>query len=105
MKFEIKGSPWEIATLALAGLSLLLVIVNAALVIRNQVIQADLTARQQTINQGLDYARLRQTIAQMLGNLAIAKQDRDLTDVLARHGFSVTPGQSPGSAPAASQGK
>jgi hypothetical protein len=91
MKFEVRGSAWEVTALALAGLSLLLVIVNAGLVIRNQSIQIDVTQRQQTINQGLEFARIRQTLAQFLGNLAVTKNDRDLTDLLTRHGIAVTP--------------
>ena len=99
MKFELKGSAWEVVTFTLAGLSLLLVIVNAALVVRNQSLQAEVNDRQQTINQGLQYARLRQAIAQLLGNLAISKQDHDLSDLLSRHGISVN---APAAAP---QGK
>ena len=105
MKFEIKGSVWDIATMALAGVSLLLVIVNAALVMRNQAIQFDVTQRQQVINQGLQFLRIRQALAQAVGTLAVNKQDHDLSDLLTRHGISVTPTQTPAAAPAAPQGK
>ncbi|HLI21802.1 MAG TPA: hypothetical protein VKV32_11825 [Stellaceae bacterium] len=101
----MKGSFWEIATLSLAGLSLLLVIVNAVLVVRNQSIQVDVNERQQVINQGLQFARLRQAIAQLLGNVAISKQDHDISELLARHGISVNAGPAPSAAPAAPQGK
>lgn len=102
MKFEIKYPSWEVATMALAALSLLLVVVNAILVIRNQSIQFDVNQRQQTINQGLQFARIRQTLVQFLGNLAVSKNDRDLTDLLTRHGITVT---APSTAPTAPQGK
>jgi uncharacterized protein YpmS len=102
MKLEIKGSAWDIVTMTLAALSLLLVIVNAVLVVRNQSLQVEMNDRQQVINQGLQLARLRQVLAQTLGNLAITKQDHDLSDLLSRHGISVT-GQAP--AAAAPQGK
>lgn len=102
MKLEIKASAWDIVTMTLAALSLLLVIVNAVLVVRNQSLQVDMNDRQQVINQGLQLARLRQVLAQTLGNLAITKQDHDLGDLLSRHGISVT-GQAP--APAVPQGK
>jgi hypothetical protein len=105
MKLEIKGSIWDVATMVLAVLSLVLVIVNAALVVRNQAIQVDVTQRQQIINQGLQFARIRQTLAQVLGNLAINKQDRDLNDLLSKHGISVTPTGAPAPAPLAPQGK
>lgn len=102
MKFELKGSAWEVATITVAALSLLLVIVNAALVVRNQSLQVEVNDRQQAINQGQQYARLRQTIAQLLANLAISKQDHDLSDLLSKHGISVN---APPAATASPQGK
>ena len=76
--------------MALAAVSLVLVIVNAGLVVRNQTLQLEVNQRQEVINQGLEFARIRQTLAQFLGNLAIAKGDHDLTDLLTRHGIAVT---------------
>jgi hypothetical protein len=107
MKVEIKGSVWDLGAMALAVVSLALVIVNAALVMRNQGIQADVTQRQQIINQGLQLARIRQGLAQVIGNLAVSKQDHDLSDLLARHGISVsgTPSAAPIPAPTTPQGK
>lgn len=105
MKLEIKGSAWDIGTMALAALSLLLVVINAGLVVRNQSLQAEVTDRQQVINQGLQFARIRQTLAQFLGNLAVSKQDHDLSDLLSRHGISLTAGQPPVAPQPAPQGK
>ncbi|HVA11725.1 MAG TPA: hypothetical protein VNF99_00610 [Stellaceae bacterium] len=105
MNLEIKGSPWEWAIMALAGLSLVLVIVNAGLVVRNQAIQGDVTQRQQIINQGLQFARIRQALAQMLVSVAVSKNDRDLSDMLTRHGIALTGAAAAPAAPAASQGK
>lgn len=105
MKFEIKGSAWDVVTMTLAAVSLLLVVVNAVLVVRNQSIQVEVNDRQQVINQGLQLARLRQVLAQSLGNLALAKQDREISDMLARHGISVTAGPMPAPSPAAPLGK
>ena len=108
MQFEIKGSVWEVVTMTLAGVSLVLVIVNAGLVLRNQSIQVEVSQRQQIINQGLQFARLRQVIAQYVANVATAKKDAELTELLTRHGInlagaSTTP--APALAPAAPQGK
>lgn len=102
MKVEIKAPMWEVVTMTMAALSLLLVIVNAVLVIRNQSIQFEVNQRQQTINEGLQFARIRQTLVQFLGNLAVSKNDHELADLLTRHGVAVTPTSS---APAAPQGK
>ncbi len=108
MQFEIKGSVWEVVTMTLAGVSLVLVIVNAGLVLRNQSIQVEVSQRQQVINQGLQFARLRQVIAQYVANVAAAKKDAALSELLTRHGInlagaSATP--APALVPAAPQGK
>lgn len=104
MDAEGKGSFWPLGTTILAGLSLVLVIANAVLVLRNQSTQAVVSERQQTINQGLEYARIRQVLAQNVANVATAKKDTELSAVLTRHGFTLAPPAAP-SAPAAPQGK
>ena len=103
MKIEFNGSMGEIATMTLAGLSLVLVVVNAALVTRNQSLQVQVTQRQQTINQGQQFGRLRQGLAQYLANVAASKNDADINALLTRHGITVTaPPAASTSAPAAS---
>jgi hypothetical protein len=77
------------AAMALSGLSLLLVVVNAVLVVGNQSAQFEVNQRQQTINSGAQLLRLRQVLAQILGNLAVTQKDQEVTDLLARHGFTV----------------
>jgi uncharacterized protein YpmS len=99
MQFEIKGSVWEMVAMTLAGLSLVLVIVNAGLVIRNQSIQVEVSQRQQIINQGLQFARIRQVLAQYIANVATQKKDAELSEVLTRHGIALS------NPPAAPQGK
>lgn len=109
MQFEIRaprGSVWDTVTMAAAALSLVLVIVNAGLVLRNQSIQVDVSQRQQVINQGLQFARIRQVLAQYIANVATAKKDTELTDVLTHHGITLAaPPAAPATAPAAPQGK
>jgi hypothetical protein len=109
MQFEIRGprgSVWETVTMIAAVLSLILVIVNAGLVLRNQAIQVDVNQRQQVINQGLQFARIRQILAQYVANVATAKKDNELTDVLTRHGITLAAPPAPApAAPAAPQGK
>ena len=106
MQFEIKGSVWEVVTMTLAALSLVLVIVNAGLVLRNQSIQVEVGQRQQIINQGLQFARLRQVIAQYVANVATAKNDPALSELLTRHGINLAGASAtPAPAAAAPQGK
>jgi hypothetical protein len=105
MQLEVKGSMWEIATMTAAALSLVLVIANAGLVLRNQSIQVDMNQRQQVINQGLQFARIRQVLAQYVANVATAKKDTDLNDVLTRHGITLAAPQAPAPGAPAPQGK
>jgi hypothetical protein len=105
MQFEIKGSAWEMATMILAGVSLALVIVNAGLVLRNQSIQFDVSQRQQVINQGLQFARIRQVLAQYVANVAATKKDAELTNLLAHHGITLAATPVPAATAAAPQGK
>jgi hypothetical protein len=90
--------------MVLAAVSLVLVIVNAALVMRNQSIQVEATGRQQVINQGLQFARIRQALAQSLANVAVTKNDREIAELLTRHGVTVNQQAAPAAA-AAPQGK
>jgi len=90
-----KGPAWETVTMTLAGLSLVLVILNAGLVLRNQSVQFTLSERQQVINQGLQFARIRQVLAQYVANAAMAKNDRELSDLLTRHGIAPGAAQVP----------
>ena len=100
----MKGSPWEWTSLTLAGLALVLVIANSVLFVRNQAIQFEVNQRQQVINQGLQLARIRQVLAQLLAQAQIAHNDRELSDLLVRHGITVSaaPANPP---PAAAPGK
>ncbi|HWE73882.1 MAG TPA: hypothetical protein VG328_12030 [Stellaceae bacterium] len=104
MQFEVKGSIWNMITMIAAVLSLILVIVNAGLALRNQSLQVDVNQRQQVINQGLQFGRIRQVLAQYIANVATSKKDNELTAVLTHHGITLAaPPAAP--APAAPQGK
>ena len=108
MESGTRNSLWDVVATVLAGLSLVLVIVNGGLVIRNQSIQVEVSQRQQAINQGLQFARIRQVLAQYIANVATAKKDNELSEVLTRHGITVTippPAAAAPAAPAAPQGK
>lgn len=76
--------------MTMAALSLLLVVVNAGLVVRNQSIQVQATQRQQVINQGLQFSRIRQVLAQLLANVSVSKNDHDIAALLTRNGITVT---------------
>ncbi len=94
--------PWILWVLSgLAGLALVLVIINIVLFTGNRSIQAEVNTRQQFINQSLQLDRLNRDLVTALANLASRNNDEQLKNLLTSHGitFSVNP---PGtSAPAA----
>ena len=99
-----------LATTILAGLTLLLVVANAALVFRNQSVQGDINQRQQYINESAGLARLNDVLAKTLAATAYEKKDDALKALLHDAGieFSVAPAPAAAttpSAPAAPAGK
>jgi len=84
---------------ALASLALLLVIVDGWLVSSNASIRAEVTGRQQYINQSVQLSRLNQELVNELGSLAL-KNNAAIKQMLAESGITVV-GQAP--APAAGQ--
>ena len=84
---------------ALASLALLLVIVDGWLVSSNASIRAEVTGRQQYINQSVQLSRLNQELVNELGSLAL-KNNAAIKQMLAESGITVV-GQAP--APAGGQ--
>jgi hypothetical protein len=82
------------ATVA-AGLSLMLVVVNAVLVSNNQSNQIAVTQRQQLINQGADLVRIEQA---MVRSAIAANNPKDdaFTKLLAR--YNIKPAVAPAAA-------
>ncbi len=99
---------WTIRTIGfwaatgLASLAVLLVIVDGWLVTSNASIRAEVTVRQQFINQSVQLSRLNQELVNELGGFAL-KNNTAIKQLLAESGITVvgqapTPGQT---APAA----
>jgi hypothetical protein len=70
-----------------------LVVVNAVLLLLNQSTGADITSRQQYINQSAQLGRVNQVLIQTLAASAATNKDARLTDLLSRQGilYSFTP--------------
>lgn len=85
------------AALVLAGLSLVLVVANAALLVTNQNVQGDVNARAQYINQTNQLGQLNTTLVRALANAAVNAKDDKLTDLLTQQGitYRVTPNAAP----------
>ena len=76
-----------------AGLTVVLVLVNIVLVLGNRTIQNEVNARQQFINQTMVLERLNREIITTLADLAVRNNNDELRNPLAEHGiiFTVNP--------------
>ena len=94
---------WQIWTItAVAALTVVLVVVNIVLVTSNRNVQAEVTARQQYVNQTLQLSNLNQQLVTAIANLAIRNNDEQLRNLLAEQGITVNPTPTP-QAPAKAQ--
>jgi hypothetical protein len=97
-----QSTTFLISTL-LASIALLLVLVNSWLVLANQSIRAEVSGRQQRINQALQWSRVNQELINALAAAAVRNNNTAIRDLLAQNGitYSVTPQaqQPPASAP------
>ena len=88
---------WLRPVAAWLGLAaIVLVLVNVVLVVRNQGAQYEVNQRQQTINQGVQLARVSQYLIETIARSAVANKDDKLTQLLERHGIRIN--QSPAGA-------
>jgi hypothetical protein len=85
------GSWLRPAATVLAAAGIVLVLVNAGLVLRNQSVQAVVSQRQQVINQAAMLARASQAVIQALAVTAIKNKDDAILALLERHGIHVNP--------------
>ena len=82
---------WQFwALTGLSGLTVILVLVNIALFLSNRTIQNEVNARQQFVNQSLQFDRLNREMVTALANLAVRNNDEQLRNLLAEHGITFT---------------
>jgi hypothetical protein len=84
----------------LAGVILLLVVINIVISLGNQSIQSEVSERQQIIAQTLQLETLNRQLIGVLANMALKTNDEQLKKLLADSGINLTSGQAAGSAPA-----
>ena len=75
---------------ALGALALVLVLVNGTLFIANRSFQAEITARQQFIQQTVQLEGLYRDIVKALAELAVKNGDAQIMQMLAGLGINVT---------------
>lgn len=84
---------WEFWFLTAVGaVTLVLVIVNAALFLGNRSAQIDINNRQQFVQQSIQLEGLYREIVKALADLSIKNNDRQIKDMLTSQGISVTAG-------------
>ena len=82
---------WQFKLLTLLGASaLVLVLSNALLFTQNRNAQGSLSQRQQFIQQTVPLEGLYRDIAKALAEMAVKGNDRQVLDMLATQGLSVT---------------
>lgn len=98
------GGGWLMpAATWLAIASIILVLVDGALQLRNQGVQREVNQRQQIINQATQLARASQVLIETVARSAVANKDDALTAALERHGIKINMNSPP--APASPETK
>jgi hypothetical protein len=92
---SLRGNWRGWALTGIAGLSLVLVLVNIAFFLNNRTIQNEINTRQQFINQTMQLERLGQELVNALASLALRNNDEQLRKLLAEQGITLTAGSGP----------
>jgi hypothetical protein len=82
---------WQTWVTAAAGLIVVLVIIDIALVERNRTLQAEVNGRAQFIQQSVQLDALNREIVAAIANLAVRNNDDALKTVLTQHGITFNP--------------
>lgn len=91
---------WSLAVVVAAALVPALVVLNIGLAEQNRGLQAEVNARQQTIQQAVQLDGLRRELIGAIARLAAQGDDPALRAILVEQGLSVAPAPgAPGAAP------
>ncbi len=97
-------SKWQSNLLSLLGVvALLLVVANGVLFTQNRTSQVAFAQRQQFVQQTVPLENLYREIVKSLADLAVKSNDREVLNMLASQGISVTVNSN--AAPAGTPGK
>jgi hypothetical protein len=84
---------WEFWFLTAVGaMTLLLVIVNAVLFLGNRSTQIEVNNRQQYVQQSIQLEGLYREIVKALADLSVKNNDKQIKDMLASQGITITVG-------------
>jgi type II secretory pathway component PulM len=76
-------------TVALSGITLILVVVYLVLVQANRSVQAEVNQRQQFINQSIQLNRINAALIRAIAATAVNDKDDKLRDLLAQNGITI----------------
>lgn len=82
--------PLPLLAVGLAATTLVLVLLNAFLVFRNQGMEAEIQQRQLIINQSLQLGQVSNVLLQLLGQTVINTKDPAIQSLLSEFGIPVT---------------
>ena len=82
----------------LAGLTLVLVLVNVLVSLGNQFLRLEVNERQQFITQSIQLEELHREIVAALASVAVKSNDRQLKDLLASMGINLVDPRAAGGA-------
>ncbi len=75
---------------ALGGVAFVVALMNIYLFQDSRSLREEISQRQQYINQTIQLSRLNNEIIKSLAQLAVANQDKQISDLLTSHGIVVT---------------
>ena len=78
-------------SVALSGITLILVIVYIVLFQDNRTVQSEINQRQQFINQSIQLGRVNDALIRALATTAFSDKDDKLRDLLAQSGITINP--------------
>jgi hypothetical protein len=78
-------------TLALSGLSLVLVVVYLIMSQQNRSLQAEVSQRQQFISQSVEFSRVNNALIQAIARNSVGPNEGKLRDLLTQNGITINP--------------
>ena len=77
--------------IALSGITLVLVVAYIVLAQENRSVQAEVSQRQQYINQSIQLGRINDALIRALATAAVDNNDDKLRELLAQNGIAINP--------------
>lgn len=95
----VTSKPWHTWVTILAAIAIALVVTNIVLFERNRVLQAEVGARTQYLQQTAQLEALNREIVNAIANLAVRNKDEALKALLTQQGININTGPGQAGAP------